>query len=202
MINKSKAHHYWKAIRRPSLFVIVAGFVLFSALSIYGLRINNTRMLELKQAVFTADEQNGDIEAALQNLRNHVNSHMNTQLRAPDATEPPIQLVNQFNRYVQAEQLKLANQDTNKVYQDAQARCETGAIPLTARAQCIQEYIIANGGNAPQLSLPPKELYTFDFASPKWSPDLAGISIVLAITFFILLVIRLIVGRYMKRELQ
>ncbi|MEZ6331360.1 MAG: hypothetical protein R3B12_05180 [Candidatus Saccharimonadales bacterium] len=64
-------------------------------------------------------------------------------------------MVNQFNRYVQAEQLKLANQDTNKVYQDAQARCETGAIPLTTRARCIQSHI-ANGGNAPQLSLPPK----------------------------------------------
>lgn len=158
-------------------------------------------MLELKQAVYIADEQNGDIEGALQDLRSFVNSHMNTQLRSPDATEPPIQLINQFNRYIEAEQAKIASQDGNQIYRDAQARCETGAIPLTARAQCIQEYIVANGGNASQLSIPPKELYTFDFVSPLWSPDVAGISLVLAILSIALLIIRLIIGRVLKHEL-
>jgi hypothetical protein len=158
-------------------------------------------MLQLKEAVYIADEQNGDIEGALQELRSFVNTHMNTQLRSPDATEPPIQLINQFNRYIEAEQAKLSNQDSNQVYRDAQARCETGAIPLTARAQCIQEYIVANGGNVNQLTIPPKELYTFDFVSPRWSPDVAGISIVLATLGGILLIIRLIIGRVLKNEL-
>jgi hypothetical protein len=126
---------------------------------------------------------------------------MNTQLRSPDATEPPIQLINQFNRYIEAEQAKVANQDTNQIYKDAQAQCETGAIPLTARAQCIQDYIIANGGNTAVLVIPPKELYTFDFVSPLWSPDIAGFSIILAILSGVLLVLRLIIGRILKHEL-
>lgn len=200
-MNKAKLHHYWVALRKPSLYFLLAGTLLFSILAVYGLRANNLRMLELKQAVYVADEQNTDIEAALQNLRSFVNSHMNTQLRSKDATEPPIQLLHQFNRYVEAEQARLASQDGNKVYRDAQAQCETGAIPLTARAQCIQEYILNHGGTIEQLTIPPKELYTFDFVSPRWSPDLAGISLILAVIFAILLGLRLIAGRIIKHEL-
>ena len=165
------------------------------------LRDNNLRMLELKQAVYVADEQNGDIEAALQNLRDFVTTHMNTQMRSPDASEPPIQLVNQFNRLLQAEQARLASQDASQVYRAAQLACESGAIPLTARAQCIQEYVIANGGQISESSLPPKELYTFDFASPRWSFDLAGVAIVLAVLSASLSIIRLIVGRVAKQRL-
>jgi hypothetical protein len=200
-VDKGKLHHYWIAFRKPSLYVLISATVFFSVLAVYSLRANNLRMLELKQAVYAADEQNGDIEGALQELRSFVNSHMNTQLRSPDATEPPIQLLNQFNRYIEAEQAKIATQDGNQVYKDAQARCETGAIPLTARAQCIQEYIVANGGNISQLTIPPKELYTFDFVSPRWSPDIAGISLVLAILSGILLIVRLIIGRVLTKEL-
>jgi hypothetical protein len=200
-VDKGKLHHYWIAFRKPSLYVLISATIFFSILAVYSLRANNLRMLELKQAVYVADEQNGDIEGALQELRSFVNSHMNTQLRSPDATEPPIQLLNQFNRYIEAEQAKIANQDGNQVYKDAQARCETGAIPLTARAQCIQEYIVANGGNVSQLTIPPKELYTFDFVSPRWSPDIAGISLLLAIVSGILLLSRLIIGKVLTKEL-
>jgi hypothetical protein len=200
-MDKGKLHHYWIAFRKPSLYILIACTVFFSALAIYSLRANNLKMLQLKNAVYVADEQNGDIEGALQELRSYVNGHMNTQLRSPDATEPPIQLINQFNRYIEAEQAKVANQDTNQIYKDAQAQCETGAIPLTARAQCIQDYIIANGGNTAVLVIPPKELYTFDFVSPLWSPDIAGFSIILAILSGVLLVLRLIIGRILKHEL-
>ena len=197
-MRKAKLHHYWIALKSPILYIILSCAVLFSFITIYALRANNLKMLELKQAVIVADQENGDIESALQNLRNFVNGHMNTQLRNKDATEPPIQLINQFNRYITAEQQKIQNQDTNKVYRDAQAECENGSIPLTARAQCIQEYVLSRGGNINEFTMPAKELYTFDFASPKWSPDFAGISLVLAIIFWILLIIRLLLGRIMK----
>lgn len=200
-MDKGKIHHYWIAFRKPSLYFLIISTVFFSGLAVYSLRVNNLQMLQLKEAVYAADEQNGDIETALQDLRSFVNTHMNTQLRSPDATEPPIQLINQFNRYIEAEQAKISNQDSNQIYKDAQAQCETGAIPLTARAQCIQEYIVANGGSASQLTIPPKELYTFDFVSPRWSPDVAGMAIVLAIISGILLIIRLLIGRVLKNEL-
>ncbi len=200
-MDKAKIHHYWIAFRKPTLFILLASTLIWSAVAVYALRANNVRMIELKQAVYTADEQNGDIELSLQNLRTFVTTHMNTQMRSPDASEPPIQLVNQFNRLLQAEQARLANQDASQVYRAAQQACESGAIPLTARAQCIQEYVVANGGQITESSLPPKELYTFDFASPRWSFDLAGIAIVLAAISALLLSIRLFVGRIAKQQL-
>lgn len=200
-MDKAKLHHYWIAFRRPSLYILIASTLIWSAIAIYALRANNLQMITLKQAVYTADEQNGDIEASLQNLRAFVTTHMNTQMRSSDASEPPIQLVNQFNRLVQAEQARLANQDTSQVYKAAQLACESGAIPLTARAQCIQEYVVANGGQMAEASLPPKELYTFDFASPRWSPDLAGIALVFAVVSFVLLLVRLLAGRILKHQL-
>lgn len=200
-MDKTKLHHYWIAFRKPSLYILLVSIVLWSALAVYALRANNLHMIELKQAVYTADEQNGDVELALQNLRDFVTSHMNTQMRSQDASEPPIQLVNQFNRLLQVEQARLANQDASQVYRAAQQACETGAIPLTARAQCIQEYVVANGGQVAESSLPPKELYTFDFASPRLSFDLAGIAIVLAVISILLLITRLIIGRIAKQQL-
>lgn len=197
-MDKRKLHHYWIVFKKPSLYIIIASCILWTGIATVALRQNNLTMLELKQAVYVADEQNGDIEAALQELRSFVNSHMNTRMRSSDATEPPVQLVHQFDRFVAAEQAKLANQDTNKVYRDAQSQCENGNIPLTARAQCMQEYILANSSGQIELSLPPKELYTFDFASPSWSPDLAGIAIVFAVISYTALCIRLIAGRLLK----
>ena len=200
-MDKAKLHHYWIAFKKPTLYFLLASTIIWSAVAVYSLRANNLKMIELKQAVYVADEQNGDIEAALRELRDFVTSHMNTQMRGPDASEPPIQLVNQFNRLVQAEQARLASQDASQVYRAAQQACETGTIPLTARAQCIQEYVLANGGQIAESSLPPKELYTFDFASPRWSPDLAGIALALALLSAVLLVVRLIVGRMAKLQL-
>lgn len=202
-MDKSKLHHYWLRWRLPSLIVCIAGLLVFSLTALYALRDNNIRMIALKEAVIRADEQSGDIEGALQELRSFVYSHMNTQLRSEDASEPPIQLVNQFNKYIAAEQAKLESNGTlNETYIAAQKQCETWALRLAQRAECIQEYVIANGGDEASITVPPKELYTFDFASPKWSPDIAGISIVLAVLFSILLVIRLIVGRIITYQLK
>lgn len=197
-MEKRKLHHYWIVFKKPTLYILIASCIIWTSVAVLALRQNNVRMIELKQAVYLADEKNGDIETALQDLRGFVNSHMNTRMRSPDATEPPVQLVHQFDRYVAAEQAKLANQDTNKVYRDAQAQCENGNIPLTARAQCMQDYILTNSSAASELSLPPKELYTFDFASPSWSPDIAGFAIIFAGISYILLLIRLVAGRLLK----
>jgi hypothetical protein len=37
-------------------------------------------MIELREQVFEADKEDGDVEGALRELREHVHSHMNTDL--------------------------------------------------------------------------------------------------------------------------
>lgn len=199
-MDKPHLHHLWVRIRRPSLIFLTVGFVLFFALSILALRQNNLNMLKLKQAVYVADEKNQGLEQALINLRNYIYSHMNTNMRSSNSSEAPIQLINQFNRYISTEQARLAvNGDSSRVYAEAQANCERPDLTLTARAQCIQEYVVVHGGDFRELKVPPKELYAYDFASPRFTFDLAGVSIILSVIFFVLLIIRLIFGRIIKR---
>lgn len=202
-MDKAKLHHHWIRLKSPLLFLPLIGLIISSSLFIYGMRHNNVRMLELKQKVIVADEQNDNIEGSLQDLRDFVTTHMNTSMRNSGSLEPPVQLVNEYNRDVA--EIKAQNDsqnNANKVYQDAQARCETGAMPLTARAKCIQDYVSANTVSIADLQLPPKELYTFDFASPRWSPDLAGVSMLISMFFVFLILIRLAIGRYINYKLK
>jgi hypothetical protein len=195
-----KWHHY----RALFLVIITAGLVISSGVCVYALRQNNLTMTRLRQAVYAADQADGDIKTALNNLRQFVYGHMNTDLRSGDSTEAPIQLVNEFNRAVEAEQARIAalTGEANQVYVDAQRQCEVSSIPLTVRAQCIQDYVSTHATNVPQLVLPPKDVYTFDFASPTWSPDLAGWSLLVAIGFGALLILRLILGIFVNHYLK
>lgn len=199
-MNKAKIHHIWKKTRWLSLIIIVIGFVSFTSLAILALRQNNLTMLELKNAVYVADENNQGLEQALINLRNYIYSHMNTNLRSSSSSEAPIQLINQFNRYISAEQARLAlNGESSKVYAEAQANCEKPELTLTARAQCIQEYVVIHGGDFRELRVPPKELYAYDFASPRFTLDIAGISIIFSIIFLVMLIARLLIGFIIKK---
>lgn len=186
----------WHRIQDISLLGIIVALIISAGISIFALRANNLKMTKLRQAVYVADEKGINIEPALRDLRAFVYGHMNTNLRAgSSSSEPPIQLVNRFNKAVAAEQARVAAQNNStKVYADAQAQCERASLPLTARAQCIQDYVSTHGNGVPQLNLPPKEFYTFDFASPFWSPDLAGWSLVVTVALFVLLLLRLAAG--------
>lgn len=202
-MRKSIIYGRWHRIAKISLVLIIIGLIISIALSLFGLRSNNLKMIELRQAVYDADKADGDVETALINLRQFVFGHMNTDLRSSDNSEPPIQLVYRFNRAIEAEQARVAALGSaNQVYIDAQRHCENPSVSLMARAQCMQEYVTANGQGIPHINIPPKEFYTFDFASPLWSPDLAGISLIFAAFFTLLLLIRLIGGFFLNRFLK
>lgn len=203
-MRKHTLYGIWNKIGDLSLFTLLVLFFLSVAVSIFALRDNNIKMTKLREAVYVADERNGDVETALTTLRVFVYGHMNTDLRAgSNSSQPPIQLVNKFNKAVEAERARYAALGgTNKVYADAQSVCEKPTIPLTARAQCIQDYVTANSQGLPQLVLPPKEAYTFDFIGPRWSPDLAGWALVATAVIGIFIVVRLIIGFVIKRSLR
>ena len=203
-MKKTKVYGLWHKFRGISLVGLVIAFVISAAISVLALRSNNLNMVKLRQAVYTADKQNGDINKALNDLRKYVYGHMNTNLRTgTTTTEPPVQLVNQFNRDVAAERQRIATLGSaDKVYVDAQTKCEKAGVPIPERAACIQDYVTKNGKGIPQLNLPPKEFYTFDFASPIWSPDIAGFSLLVTIILGIAILVRLISGAILKSYLR
>lgn len=194
-MDKKYWHHLWIARIRPIklwyIAVLLAGSLLLFA---FGLRSNYQQMDQLRTAVYQADEQNGDTEAALQALQRYVTSHMNTSLTADSSIYPPIQLKYTYQR-LQEQAIAQANASQGHIYSDAQSHCEAqnpADFSGRTRVPCIAEYVKNHGGVPPQTV--PESMYKFNFASPSWSPDLAGWSLVLSILLAIAFIIRLFLG--------
>lgn len=158
---------------KPWHFFVVA--VVCGVLCVYALRDNNLGMIKLRNDVYTADQNNGDVRKALDNLRQYVFAHMNTDLTSgPNPVRPPIQLKYTYARLVKA--LAVNNNTSNSdIYPQAQKYCEA-AIPNgfsgRYRETCIKSYVEQHGFAT--ASSIPKSLYEFDFSSPRWSADKAG----------------------------
>jgi hypothetical protein len=201
-MNKKKLHHYWTKIRPVSYWYFLAAFIISLSVSIYALRQNNLHMIKLRNAVYQADQQNGNVEGALRNLREYVYAHMNTDLASgPNAIKPPIQLKYTYDRLVKAEEAQ-ASAVNSQVYINAQATCQA-EFPQSfsggPREPCIQAYVLSHGAQQQTI---PGALYKFDFVSPLWSPDLAGWSLVVSAILLFLFLLRLGLEKWSKRVLQ
>jgi hypothetical protein len=199
-MNKRYLHHVWTSLRRvkPWYFLVIA--VISTTVCVFALRANNQQMLELRQAVYAADENNGDVNGALQKLQAYVTAHMNTNLNSGSSTVyPPIQLKYTYDRLVQAQR---GGQTGDQLYSAAQAYCEQQNptdVSGRNRIPCIQQYVQAHGGAQVPTTVP-DALYKFSFISPRWSPDLAGWSLVLTGLSWLMFVATLIAGRWFKKH--
>lgn len=177
-------------------------FIISSLVCIFALRHNNQQMVKLRDAVYAADKNGGDVNAALNNLSHYVYSHMNTNLSdGTNGIYPPIQLQYTYQRLLQAQAAKL--QEANQsVYSGAQNYCRS--IGQTAwglgTITCIQNYVVNHGVKAAVNINIPQGLYEFDFISPTWSPDLAGWSLLASILLLIALLAKLAYARYFTHK--
>ncbi|HEY1063949.1 MAG TPA: hypothetical protein VGE30_01490 [Candidatus Saccharimonadales bacterium] len=203
-MNKRHLHHYWRAFRtvKPVYFLLLA--LIFGAMSVVALRDNNQRMAELRDAVYAADKDNGDVQTALNNLQAHVTAHMNTSLTTGStAVYPPIQLQHTYQRLVQ-EKSAAQNSANQDLYTRAQAYCQSqnsSDFSGRNRVPCIEKYVQDNGVKPGSVNISPS-LYQYDFVAPRWSPDLAGWSLVLAFLFGFLAVAKFIVDRFLASYLR
>src|SRR6185312_3752548 len=95
-------------------------FLATSIISVFALRHNNQTMVDLRNDVYTADKNNGDVNGALNKLREYVYGHMNTNLSSGNNNiKPPIQLKYTYQRLydAQANKVQAANQ---QLYTDAE----------------------------------------------------------------------------------
>lgn len=179
---KTDMRRVWRYFRRihPWYFLVLA--IIFGTISLFALRQNNFTMVKYREAVYAADKA-GDaakLETALYDLRTYVFNHMNTSLTSGNnSVYPPIQLKYTYERAQAEQQAKLGQINAN-LYHTAQQQCEsenpgeTGAETIA----CIEKYAAAEGI---QLGEIPDALYKFDFMAAKWSPDLAGWSLVFTV---------------------
>jgi len=195
MIHKRKLHHYWTVLRpvRPWYFLLLAA--VFGIMAVAGLRQNNFTALRLLDNVHKVDQQNGDTEAALRELRAFMHGHMNTELSGgPNAIKPPIQLKYRYERLVQQEKQRVAAQNA-QVAADGQRVC-AGQGDFNG---CVQQYISSNSATERMIS---DDFYKYDFASPAWSPDLAGLSILASIFSIFVFLVLTVIERVIRSNLK
>lgn len=206
-MNKRKLYHTWVQLRRVSFWYFLVAFVLSGIVAIFALRQNNLNALSLRNEVLKVDKANGSVEAALKELREYIHGHMNTDLASATSVYPPIQLKYRYERLVAAEKARVDQLNSkSNLYNDAQKHCEATQPQSffgAGRLPCIQTYLDSHGGQALEQEKPiPDSLYKFNFASPAWSPDLAGWSLVVAAIMFLLFAVRFGLERWLRYQLK
>jgi hypothetical protein len=173
--------------------------IVSTVICVFALRANNQHMVRLRDAVYVADKDNTDVSGALHNLQAYVTAHMNTNLNnGPNAVYPPIQLKYTYDRLVQAQ---TGSKTGDQLYTEAQHFCEqqnSTDISGHNRVPCIEQYVQSHGGGQAPANIP-DALYKFSFISPRWSPDLAGWSLVVAAISWLFFIGTFIVNRWFKR---
>ncbi|HVS79226.1 MAG TPA: hypothetical protein VHD84_02980 [Candidatus Saccharimonadales bacterium] len=179
-------------------------FIISAIICIAALRQNNQEMVKLRDDVYTADKNDGDVNAALNNLSHYVYAHMNTDISTgTGGIQPPIQLKYTYDRLYAAQLTKLQSANST-IYTDAQNYCKNqpGAAGLLIYGEvpCVQNYIATHGNKMTDKINIPAGLYEFDFVSPKWSPDLAGWSLLVSLVFFVAFLLKLFLTKLLAKK--
>jgi hypothetical protein len=202
-MNKRRLHHVWTRLRliKPWYFLIIA--IISVDICVFALRANNQHMLKLRNAVYSADKNNTDVEGALKQLQAYVTAHMNTNLNSgTGSVYPPVQLKYTYDRLLQAQTKQLAQTNT-QLYTEAQHYCEQqNPVDFSGhnRVPCIEQYVSSRAPDTVQLPAISTALYEFSFVTPSWSPDLAGWSLVAAVLSGLLFIVTLLAGLWFRRN--
>ena len=206
--------HRLKAISRLRTWQLLVLLLMMTLVSATLLRLNNLGMVERRAAVISADEK-GDraaIKTAIVDLQAYISQHMNTSLTGG------LYLAKTYERDRDAA-LSAAESTTNPasaIYQQASIECRArfhGGVASFRNdyVQCVVEKV---GSLSPQadptagLKLPKADAYRISFASPVWTPDIAGLSVLVCalliltiiVRFVTLIVLRLLLKRHYRHS--
>lgn len=169
------------------ILLVLAGFVAATFL-----RLNNTGMVERRNAVYAADKAGNqdDITYRLYDLQRYASSHMN-------ADTGVFYLQETYNRDVrELVAASSAESSSNQTVNDAaEAVCRPQFSSWSpSYVQCfVNELNKHSGPNVlPSVQLPAPALYRYSFVSPLWSPDFAGWSLLICIILLAAIVARLV----------
>lgn len=199
-MSKKHLYHTLKILRKLSVWYFVTALIVSGFSAALALRQNNLRAIELRDKVLKVDKENGDVEGALRELREYTYSHMNSGLASEGGVYPPIQLKYRYERLVAAEKQRASGANESLATQ-AQNYCER-LIPQGAsrgRIDCIQNFMTTRGASEQPI---PDALYKFDFASPLWSPDIAGWSLVVFGVVLVAFIARIMAVSWLKHSLR
>ncbi len=179
-------------LQRVKTWQLLVLLVLFGFIAATFLRLNNIGMVQRRDAVISADKV-GDsvaIQERLYDLQRYVTSHMNADMGF-------VYLEQQYKRDSQ-KVIDAASGDGNpngNIYKKAQETCAPKFSSYSqAYLQCTVDYLaqFAPADNPSSVVVLPKaDAYRHSYASPFWTPDFAGFSVLIC-----LLILLMIVGRF------
>lgn len=185
-MGRKKSAKVWSRIGIAGNFVLAAAGV---GVSVLALRDNNLKMIALYEKVKAADTSGVGTYDRLKDLQVFVSQHMNAT--PPKlGSNPGIQLVETYKRAKTAETARVTA-ERERIYNEAISFCEA-ALPqslLSQRAQCIIDRNASQTVTERQIV---PDLYRYDFVSPRWSPDLAGWSIIISIVLVGILLLQIL----------
>ena len=192
MTNTRSVKQRIKQLQRVKNWHLVVLLLLMLFVTATFLRLNNIGMVQRREAVIAADKQ-GDaktIENRLYDLRQYVSKHMNTSGNSVYLTE-------KYNRdkaalVQKAVETNSADKDVINKKVDDICKPQFSGYNQGYVSCFAREYAKYAPGADPisNVKMPDPELYRADFASPLWSPDFAGFSIVVFLVLFTVIIVR------------
>jgi hypothetical protein len=201
-MRKQQLHHMWAKLKPVNYWYFLTAFIVSGTITVFALRNNNLTAINLRNQVIKADQDNDNVQGALNKLRQYVYSNMNTSLSSgPNAIYPPIQLKYTYQRLLQAEQSQVDAANAS-LYTRAEDYCQQiipNGFSGRYRVSCIDNYVTQNAAKVQPI---PAALYEFDFQPPFWSPDLAGWGLLVTAVFLLLFVGRFALEKWLKYQLK
>lgn len=179
--------------------ILVIILIASSVLSVLFLRLNNQNMVRYRDALVAADKT-GDakqVQRAAKLLQNYVAGHMNT-------ATGKIALQTLYNQAAEkALEASKPVEVSTDVYQAATEACkpELTNHGYRAWASCVANKVGANGVyslDVNKQAAPDPDIYYIEYAPARWSVDLAGACLMVAVLALLILSIKLIVYLIMK----
>ena len=204
MADKRRLHHLLVRLRVIKTWQLLIIFALLAGLSAYLLRQNNLGMVQRRNLVKQADEQAGDVLAALTDLQRYVTTHMNTSLGEGLFLEHSYQRA--YDAKVQA--AASAINPNSQAYKDIEAGCRQQYVRNGSFAtflKCIENGLKAlSPGSDPLAGIkpPPQELFKHNFVSPALSLDFAGLATMATLLVGLLIILRLAVYWVLRLALK
>ncbi|MDL2327667.1 hypothetical protein LJC64_03305 [Ruminococcaceae bacterium OttesenSCG-928-A11] len=177
-----------RKLKKIKTWHMVVVFIILLISSLFLLRANSLNMVKYRDAVISADEtlDEKQIEEAAKSLKEYVSRHMNT-----DTGLIPLQ--NLYNEAVSVAFSKENGVDS-EIYAQATEGCKSvlSQKGYAGYSACVADFVGTSESNFNQPDLPNPALYHISFASPKWSPDFAGIVVLLTIVVFFAMILKLL----------
>lgn len=207
LADKRELRHKIRRVEKVKTWQLIIVLLMFGFVTATFLRLNNVGMIERRDAVEAADKagDRGQLERRLYDLQRYVSEHMNTST-GRIALEHTYQADNDAHLKKLTSESPDSNPNGN-VYAKAAEVCDPigraqgWRWPDPRYTNCLNQEL----EKYPSASLLQDEMkplapepYYHNFASPRWSPDFAGWSLLVCGLILLVIIIRLVILGVLK----